>query len=103
MNNKIGTVFLLFLTISVSVNVYAQETKSPPAKVTADPPFLITSFNQLAVDLKKPEFPKVARDTDVTGRVEVWIEVDRNGNVIKARPVSGRAAKGSIGGCRASK
>jgi len=89
MKNKITLTSVCFLTFFVSSNIFAQKTEVPTTNSQTDLPFGVTSFNRLAVDLKKPEYLKAARDANVTGRVELWIEVDEKGTVTSARPVSG--------------
>lgn len=87
MKSNITIAFLSFLMISVSANTFAQEKNGSAVKVQPDVGFF--RLHWLRADLKKPDYPKAAKDANITGRVEVWVEVDENGVVTSARPVSG--------------
>jgi TonB family protein len=73
-------------------------TPRPTASPTAEPPPLGTPsntpvnvgpLNDRAVNLQTPSYPPIARETRASGRVQVQVTIDENGNVNSARAVSG--------------
>jgi TonB family protein len=46
-------------------------------------------LNDKAISLPKPPYPPIARQAKATGTVVVRVLIDENGNVIRARPISG--------------
>ena len=60
-------------------------------KPTKEKPLIVSCgvCNQKAIYLPKPEYPKVATTIRASGKVEVQILIDEEGNVVEAKAVSG--------------
>ena len=60
---------------------------SPPSNTNT--PVNVGTVNGRATSLPTPSYPSAARNARATGRVNVAVVIDRNGNVVSARAVSG--------------
>lgn len=62
----------------------------PPANNPSNtPPVNAGLLNDRAVNLRTPSYPPIARETRASGRVQVQVLLDENGNVNSAKAVSG--------------
>ncbi len=64
-------------------------TKPPANSPTNTPPVNAGILNDRAVNLRTPSYPPIARETRASGRVQVQVLIDENGNVNSAKAVSG--------------
>ena len=88
MKMKICLALILLFSCSLQI-VFAQEKIQPEQKkvlVCSDCGFPI---NSKAVNLLKPEYPKVALMVNASGVVQIQVTIDETGNVIEAKAVSG--------------
>ena len=72
-------IFLIALTFAVFGNVYGQAKKAVKGGIV----------NGRATYLPKPDYPQEAKDFCVSGKVEIEVLIGENGNVIKAKAISG--------------
>ncbi len=64
-------------------------TKPPANSPGNTPPVNAGLLNARAVNLRTPSYPPIARETRASGRVQVQVMLDENGNVNSAKAVSG--------------
>ncbi|HEV7395539.1 MAG TPA: TonB family protein [Pyrinomonadaceae bacterium] len=69
------------------------ETPPPPAEIKKPVPQIIKKsvINGLAIDLPKPPYPLIAKNSHIEGTVSVQVLIDENGKVISAHSMSGHA------------
>jgi TonB family protein len=65
------------------------QTPPPPAETPSNSPVNAGILNDRALNLQTPSYPPIARETRASGRVQVLVTLDENGNVNSAKAVSG--------------
>lgn len=71
---------LIFLT---NFTVFTQTPTTTPKTINSG------VVNGKATDLPKPIYPESARSQKISGKVEVRVTIDEQGNVISAKAISG--------------
>ncbi len=79
-NNKSSFTIVLILIFSA---ISFAQSESVPSRIAKG------IINREAENLPKPEYPAVAMDMKIGGEVKVEIEIDKEGNVVSAKAVSG--------------
>lgn len=64
-------------------------TPKPTPPANSNTPVNVGTVNNRATSLPTPSYPSAARTARARGRVNVAVTIDRNGNVVSARAVSG--------------
>lgn len=102
MNAKISLILLFIVALLPAA--FAQEAEKAKQS-DEDTRFLVTNFNHYLLNPVKAEYPKAARDAGLTGSVQLWIEVNKNGEVTSAKLVSGaeQFAESALAAARLSK
>lgn len=81
-----------------SGNEVREPTVAEPPKIAPEQekPEWVGVVNGTAIDLKKPDYPKIARDMGVKGVVKVQVLIDEEGNVASANALEGPAVLRSV-------
>lgn len=74
---------------TISPRPSASPTTPPANNPSNTPPVNAGILNDRALTLQTPSYPPIARETRASGRVQVQVTLDENGNVASARAVSG--------------